>query len=177
MNNLINPFIFPNCCTLHNDSILYVKDGNNSSCFLSNENDFHIKVTNNVEKLISFLKIDKCIFNDGDESKCDLSLADAEKIYFIEIKELETNDLYDLKHTKRNKKRREAKEQLASTINEFKKTKGLKNLTKVNAVIALISKLDKNYSRIISTKDQGVIDDFMDLCGCPNIYEGNLIEF
>lgn len=177
MNSLINPNIFSKCCSVHTDSFIYIKDVKNSCCILSDEFDFHIVVENQLEKEISFLRIDKCVFNDGDKSKCDLTLADDEKIYFIEIKELETNNLINEKQNKRKNKRKEAKEQLAATINEFKKSKGLKNLKNVIAIIALIPKFDANYSKIISTKEQGVIDDFLEQCGCPNIYEGNLIEF
>jgi hypothetical protein len=177
MNDLINPIAFSNCCTVHTDSLMYIKDVKNSCCILSDKSDFHIVVENKSEKEVSFLRVDKCVFNDGDDSKCDLTLADDNKIFFIEIKEIETDNLNNVKHTKRNKKRKEAKDQLASTINEFKKTKGLKKLTNVNAIIALVPKLDFNYSNIISTKKQSVIDDFLEQCGCPNIYEGNLIEF
>ena len=120
---------------------------------------------------IHFLKIDKCVFDDGHGKRCDCAVFNENESYFVEIKELE-----DFRSSKRNKKRSEAKKQLIASINDFK-AMGTLDLTQVTAVIALVPSLTERIPTLIKTKDQGVIDDFLTKCGCPNIFEGNHIEF
>ena len=72
------------------------------------------KVINILEKEISFLAIDKCLFFDNDKfKKCDCLLFDKENICFIEIKACK------FKQRKSNKKT--AISQLKSTIEIFRK--------------------------------------------------------
>lgn len=178
LNNLDNNS-FKVCSELIDLKEFYVKDIKNSHCIISSEKDYHIKVSNPNAKQINFLKIDKCFFKDSDKlKKCDCSLNSNSEIYFIEIKEIEnTFDLTSKQdHVKRKNIRKEAKKQLIETINKFKK-EGLTDLKNTNAIISLIPMLNPNYSKLITIKEQSVIDDFMTKTGCPNIYEGNLIEF
>lgn len=173
MNNIINKINFKDCCEIINNEEIYIKDIKNNTCVISNKGDFHFNITNKNKKDISFLKIDKCVFNDGDGEKCDCAIADDELIFFIEIKELENFE----SHHKRSKKRKKAKDQLIETINIFKEKYLEIDLKKVFGVIALQPKIDDNYIKIITSKEQTVIDDFIEKCGCPNVFEGNYIEF
>lgn len=177
MNTLINNINYPTCCEIIEDVEFYIKDELNGQSVISNKDDYHIKVINNKNQKVSFLKIDKCVFNDGDDDKCDCSIANPESIYFIEIKELEFFDDSKKSHSKKNKKRNEARDQLSNTINKLKLIHTELDMKKVHAIIALQPKLEDNYVKIITSKVQNVIDSFIESCGCPNIYEGNLIEF
>lgn len=173
MNKYINTDNFTECCEIIKDENIFIKDieGGQSRLVTSEDFDIHIKNSNN--KNISFLKIDKCIYNDTDEEKCDCAVADEELIFFIEIKELENFD----SHGKRNKKRKKAKSQLIATINNFKEMFPEIDLLNVHPIIALTPKLDTGYVSLITIKDQNTIDEFIEKCGCPNIFEGNYIEF
>ncbi len=177
MNNIINKLNYPYCCEIINEVEFYIKDELNGQSNISNQNDYHIKVLNKKQQQISFLKIDKCVFNDGDSEKCDCAIANIDIIYFLEIKELELFDNSQKSHTKKSKKRNEARDQLSNSIKSLKLVHPNMDLKKVIAVIALQPKIEDNYIKIITSKVQNVIDSFTESCGCPNIYEGNLIEF
>lgn len=155
------------------EDYFYIKDIKNKQCIISTETDFHLKILNRNNQNISFLKIDKCVFDDSDKEKCDCLVANEELIYFAEIKELENFD----SHSKKSKKRKKAGDQLINTINNFKIIHPEIILKNVFAVIVLLPKLEDNYLKIISLKDQNVIDKFLEKCGCPNVFEGNQIEF
>lgn len=173
MNPIINKTNFEKCCEVISDEVFYIKDILNGCSEIVDDEEYHVIVTNRKAKDISFLKIDKCVFNDGDGKKCDFALADDEEIYFVEVKGLERFD----SHSKKNKKRAEAKTQLIKTINIFKHNNPKLDLKHTFAVIALYPVLENSYSKIITSKDQIVIDKFVEECGCPNVFEGNQIEF
>lgn len=61
-------------------------------------------------------------------------------------------------------------------MNSFKAKHQVLDLKKTFALIALLPKLQDEPRAIIQTKQGANIDKFLELCGCPNIYEGNLIE-
>lgn len=177
MNIVINKINYPNCCEYVFEKEFFIKDTLSGQSVISNKDDYHLKIVNKKVQNISFLKIDKCVFNDGDGNKCDCSVANQELIYFVEIKELELFDDPQKSHSKKSKKRIEAREQLSNTINSLKLVHKDLDLKKVYAIIALQPKLEDNYIKIITSKVQNVIDSFIESCGCPNIYEGNVIEF
>jgi len=82
-------------------------------CYIATEYG-QFKVINSLEKEISFLAIDKCLFFDNDKfKKCDCLLFDKDTICFIEIKACK------FKQRKSNKKT--AISQLKSTIEIFRK--------------------------------------------------------
>ena len=82
-------------------------------CYIATEYG-QFKVINILEKEISFLAIDKCLFFDNDKfKKCDCLIFDKETICFIEIKACK------FKQRKSNKKT--AISQLKSTIEIFRK--------------------------------------------------------
>ncbi|MFN5984213.1 MAG: hypothetical protein ACK479_12165 [Fluviicola sp.] len=169
------------CGTNVSTEIFYIKDIKDSSCELTNESDFHIKVENKEKINITFLKIDKCFFSDSDRfKKCDCAVFSKEKSYFIEIKEVENIEVLDSKLRKPSLKRKnlkkEATKQLIETINQFKKL-GLNDLRNTNAIISIVPLTLNNYTSPISTRDQSVIADFMTKTGCPNLFIGNVIEF
>lgn len=167
------------CTEKIDNSEIFIKDTKSSTSVLSTNQDYHFKIENTRKQAIKFIKIDKCVFNDGDKSKCDFAFANDEKIHFVEVKEIEGVDSLSSKegHNKRKNKRKEAKYQLAETINEFKNKYQLKNLDKVYAIITLVPELDVEFLNLLSIKDQEVIENFVVSCGCPNIFEGNHIIF
>lgn len=173
MNSIINQDSYPNCCEVISDDLIYIKDIKNKHCIISSENDYHLSILNPTNQNISFLKIDKCVYDDSDDEKCDCLVPNEDLIYFAEIKELENFD----SHSKKSKKRRKAADQLINTINNFKIIHPEIVLKNVFAVIVLLPKLEDNYLKIISLKDQNVIDKFLEKCGSPNVFEGNQIEF
>jgi len=82
-------------------------------CYIATEYG-QFKVINNLEKEITFLAIDKCLFFDNDKfKKCDCLVFDEDTICFVEIKACK------FKQRKSNKKT--ARNQLKSTIEIFRK--------------------------------------------------------
>lgn len=173
MNKFINKSNFGSCCEIINSLDIYIKDFSDGQSKLVNNGDFDFQIRNELRKELSFLKIDKCVYDDSDNEKCDCAIADENLIFFIEIKELEEFG----NHLKKNKKRRKAKSQLINTIINFKNLFPDINLINVFPVIALKPKIEDGYVSLITTKDQNSIDEFIEKCGCPNIFEGNYIEF
>lgn len=173
MNKYINKDNFKDCCHIIQDENIFIKDEVKGQSRLTTIEDFDFHIKNSKNKNISFLKIDKCVYNDSNEEKCDCAVADEDLIFFIEIKELGKFD----NHIRKNKKRKKAKSQLIATINNFKVLFPEINLLKVHPIIALVPKLEAGYVSLISIKEQNVIDEFIEKCGCPNIFEGNYIEF
>jgi hypothetical protein len=160
------------CSEKVSDQLIYVKDFFGGTSEISDESEAHVIVNNSNSKEVTFLKIDKCVFGDGDRvKKSDFGLFTVNHSYFVEIKEIQSDS-----HDSRKKKRKEATLQLIETINSFKQQFGLTDLKKTTAVIALIPTFESDYRKIISSREQGVINEFMTKCGCPNIKEGNYIE-
>ena len=73
--------------------------------------DGALTVRNNQEKLLNFLKIDSCIFDESDSKRCDCALYDEKKFFFVEFKTYNKNQ-------NRTHKRRAIK-QLENTIDTF----------------------------------------------------------
>lgn len=159
------------CSEKVSDQWIYVKDVFGGTSEISAEAEAHVIVNNSDSKEVTFLKIDKCVYGDGDRvKKSDFGLFTVDHSYFVEIKEIQSDN-----HSSRKKKRKEATLQLIETINSFKQL-GLADLKRTTAVIALIPTFESDFRKIISSREQGVINEFMTKCGCPNIKEGNYIE-
>jgi len=161
------------CVEFINLREFYVKDNEEgvSEIIYNNEHDWHVQIENENLETIKFLKIDHCIITKYNSNpRCDFGLLGLEKLYFVEIKKYKKNSL-------KKKKRKEARDQLSASIVYFKE-QGLKDLTKVHAVISLVPKI--SYQRqefIVRTSSQIALANFQKECGCPNLYEGNLIKF
>lgn len=164
--------VSPDCLTLVNETPFYIKDQESGSCELSTADNWDLKVENKTKNPVHFFKIDKCVFNDGHGKRCDCAVFNENESYFVEIKELENFD----STRKRKERRSAAKKQLIASINDFKGF-GLRNLSKVTAVIALSPALETKIPTLITTRDQATIDEFLTQCGCPNLVQGNYIEF
>ncbi|RQO35163.1 hypothetical protein DBR39_19570 [Chryseobacterium sp. KBW03] len=174
MDSIFNKSNFGSCITEHNDIEIYIKDINNSSCEISSKIDFDVVIENKKGEKISFLKIDKCVYQDGDGQgrKCDLSINNSEKVYFIEIKSIKKENLQ--KALKTNDRKDDALDQLIQTINKFKNRFPTISLRNVNAVIALKPNINI-YSQPIQTAEQVRINQLLTSCGTPNLYLGNKI--
>ena len=149
------------CSEKIRDNRFHVKDVFGATCEICTKSEAHVTINNEYAKEVTFLKIDKCVFGDGerDLKKCDCGIFTNNHAYFVEIKEIQSE-----KHDARKKKRKEATKQLIQTINSFKLL-GLTDLKNTTAVIALIPTFDLNYRKIISAREQGVINEFMSKCG------------
>lgn len=176
MNHIFNNLNFGTCISNHSESEIYVKDIDNGSCEISHKNDFDVLINNPSQKKLSFLKIDKCVYTDGDGQgrKCDLSINDNLNVYFIEIKSIKQENFS--KRLKTDDKKDDALDQLIQTINKFKIKFPSLNLRNVHAVIALKPKINI-YSQPIQTAEQVRINELLINCGTPNLYTGNKITF
>ncbi len=172
MNAIINIENYPECCQLVTDSPFWVKDKKHEMAAICDNSDYDVEVRH-TENEVAFLPIDGCVYpSGGSEKRCDFAVAGSKHLYFVEVKELERFDV----HKKKSAKRVEARAQLAETIKDFKVNHQELDLKKTIAYIALLPKLKDEPRAIIQTKQGANIDKFLEMCGCPNIYEGNLIE-
>jgi hypothetical protein len=173
MNAVINIENYPECCQLVADSPFWVKDKKHEMAVVCDNSDYDVEVRH-TENEVAFLPIDGCVYlSGGSEKRCDFAVAGSNNTYFIEIKELERFDL----HKKKNAKKVEARKQLAATINDFKaKHQQNLNLKNTIAFIALLPKYREEPRDILKTKEITNIDKFFEMCGCPNIYEGEVIK-
>lgn len=176
MENIFNSVNFNACISDFTDEIIYIKDQENGCCEISNKDDFDIVVKNINNVKFSFLKIDKCVYNDNDGTgrKCDLSINNSLSIFFIEIKSINTENFS--KKPKTNSKKDDALDQLIQTINKFKLKFPDLDLKNVHAVIALKPKINI-YSQPIQTTQQIRINELLLKSGTPNLYVGNTISF
>lgn len=153
----------------------YIKDGEDGVCYVSDITDWDLSIDSKNENGCEFIKVDKCIYGDGDESHCDCAFQTENEVYFVEIKQSVAFD--DGQATsKRSSVRKGARNQLANTINLFKKDFSLENLTNVHAVIATKPAISVQTINPISTRNQAAIAVFAQKCGCVNIHEGNYIQ-
>ena len=86
--------------------------GEYPSIIVTNYDEFHLTVKNNNKKNIVFVKTDCCLIKE--ESKCDTVLFNDEKIYFVELKKVNSAG--------RNNARKDAVLQIESTIRKFKES-------------------------------------------------------
>lgn len=129
-----------------------------------------VKILNQDKKQLHFIKIDQCIFSEMDGKRADFGISSDDKIFFIEIK------TFERKATK-GAKRKDSKIKLASTINYFKDY-GLSKMSNTFAVITIVPKIFEKRKQFIIQANQAIENEkFRQLCGCPNLFEGNFIEF
>jgi hypothetical protein len=173
MNAVINIENYPDCCQMVSDSPFWVKDKKHETAVICDNADYDVEVRH-AENEVAFLPIDGCVYpSGGSEKRCDFAVAGKNQTFFVEVKELERYD----DHDRRKKTRNAAKKQLINTIVNFKSKYQELNLRNTTAVIALLPKLEPRISLgVKSISDQNKINEFFELSGCPNIYEGNLIE-
>ena len=176
MNSIFNEINFGACISEHLDAKIYIKDIENSSCEISDENNYDVIIQNGNRKKISFLKIDKCVYSDIDGlgRKCDLSIKDDINVYFIEIKSIKEEN-FD-KKIKSQDKKDDALDQLIQTINKFKIKFPSIKIANVKAVIALKPNINI-YSQPIQSSEQVRINELLTKCGTPFLYTGNEIVF
>jgi len=172
---MINLTSYGHCVEHLSDFTAYIKDGEDGVCYVSDPSDWDVAVKSVNETGCEFIKVDKCIYGDGDESHCDCAFKTETELYFVEIKQSIAFDDGEA-HAKRSKIRKDARNQLAETINLFKKDFSLNDLRNVHAVIATKPAVSDQTIVPISTRNQAAIAVFEAKCGCVNIYEGNLIE-
>ncbi len=166
-------------CHQEISSSCYVRDDAPNKCIVSqnpNNATCYIGIFNNIS--IDLIFIDACLISSTSIQKCDLVLKSNSVIWFVELKEVifNGNNKADRKRKIRNTKK--AVKQLASTINDFK-SKGI-NLNKYT-VAALVSFppyiTEPNPISIPTTTNQSRINEFSNLCGFVDLYEGNHIIF
>ncbi|MBL7785115.1 MAG: hypothetical protein JNM36_04370 [Chitinophagales bacterium] len=129
--------------------------------FQSAESQFD--VCNVCAQMTTFLKIDNCLFSDGDDSKCDFGLSSDVELILVELKIIEPKDGWQTRkdtHKQRKNKRKESYEQLANTLNIFATNNILEQLLSQGInIIAIASVFDHNEKQKIpattsSSQDQ-----------------------
>lgn len=113
---------YPQCvandCLWHSNlEHIFIKDEEANKCIqVADPSIAHFTIENKEEKNVSFLAIDKCIFNDqSGHKKCDFAFYDLDTFAFVEIKDT---------HKRKSSKKKQAKQQLETTLQHF--------LTKIN---------------------------------------------
>ena len=103
---------------------------NERRCYINSEDNHpvHFELKNPTAANVVFAALDNCIFSTQDQSRCDFSIGNFQKLYFIEIKQV--------KRGQRSSARKDAIQQLRSAISIFREKIDL-NQTQLIAVIAL----------------------------------------
>jgi len=124
-----------NCLTETNDVLIEVYDRYDcipaeKRCYIKTEENevVHFELNNPTQASVNFVAIDNCILQSDDLSRCDFAIGNFQKLYFVEIKQVKTNQ--------RSNAKEKAIQQLGSTISIFKKIIDLDN-TELIAVICL----------------------------------------
>jgi hypothetical protein len=114
--------------------------------FQSAESQFD--VCNVCAQMTTFLKIDNCLFSDGDDSKCDFGLSSDVELILVELKIIEPKDGWQTRedtHQQRNKKRKDSYDQLENTLKTFEDKSILQQLLSQGInIIAIASVFDYN---------------------------------
>lgn len=166
------------CHQIVSDSF-YFKDNAPSKCIIINDPNIATCYIENRKKLtIDFLCIDSCLINLEATKRCDVVLICDSVIWFIELKEVVFNGNVkdDIKRKIRNSKK--AVKQLATTINHFK-SKGIDiNTYSVFSLISFPPYINEtNPISIPTTTSQSRINQYANLTGYVDLYEGNHIIF
>lgn len=77
--------------------------------------DLHVR--NSKRRVVHFIAIDHCLYDDSNPSKCDCALVSGDKIYFIEFKSSEKQN--DAAIAKTNTNPGDCLNQLAASIRDF----------------------------------------------------------
>ncbi|HWK04557.1 MAG TPA: hypothetical protein VNS58_13045 [Puia sp.] len=91
----------------------------------------HFTLRNPLNESLIFAALDNCILRSNDVSRCDFTIGNFRKLYFVEIKQVNTGQ--------RATARKDAIQQLHSSIALFRNRINLQN-TDLNAVICLKAK-------------------------------------
>jgi hypothetical protein len=160
------PTCFANHCIVETkEHPVLIKDANPGKCVIvSSASDAHFTVFNPNKKNITFIPIDKCIWDDSSgHKKCDFAITDVAIFAFVEIKDT-------LNRSSSNKK--DAKEQLEETIRRFAAVSKLKTVVRK----AVISWKYIPSKPAASTLMQSSAVHFWDTYGFE-LLEGNEISF
>lgn len=78
------------CLEITNSPELHINDPTESKCQILSSEEIHLSnfhIINQNRKDLSFLSIDKCVFNDNSHKKCDFAIFDEKTFCFVEIKD------------------------------------------------------------------------------------------
>jgi len=113
---------FQKCQEITTKQHFFIRDGEDQQAAYIDENFGEFEIINPKKNSLSFLKIDTCIFDSNDISRCDCAIYDENTFCFIELKCIKPKNF--------NKKRREAEKQLETTIVQFQQEDILQNKKK-----------------------------------------------
>jgi hypothetical protein len=147
------------CLEAISEGVFYIFDSATEPqrCFIRkvDSDPIHFTVRNPQYREIYFLAIDKCIFQDGDSSRCDCAVFDDKEFNFIEISES--------KKLHRNEKRKKALSQLGNTVDLFRAS-GIQLPVDVNAIVCFVGKnifparnSQNNEARLAFYEERGVV--------------------
>ncbi|WP_297440407.1 hypothetical protein [Sulfurimonas sp.] len=109
---------FNHCLESINKKNFFIQDGNDKQPAFIVEKHGEFEVINNTKHPINFLKIDSCVANSTDNSRCDCAIYNNTTFCFIELKCIKPKNL--------QKNRRKAEKQLEVTIQAFRNKEVLK---------------------------------------------------
>lgn len=150
------------CYKILENSVYYLEEIKNSTVLLKTEEEYwNLCLENEKLKEILFLENENSIMKNEDSKKCDWVFFEADKIYFIESK--------DVKPRNRRKERNDATKQLIVTI-EFYRSK-----IKLDSITIFAQICFQSNSKIVKTGDQARKVLFKQYNS--EFSEGNLIKF
>lgn len=147
------------CIEVVSESVFFIFDSATEPkrCFIRkvDSDPIHFTIRNPESRDIHFLAIDKCIFQDGDSSRCDCAVFHDKEFNFIEISES--------KKLHRNEKRKKALSQLANTVDLFRAS-DIQFTADVNAIVCFVGKnifparnSQNNEARLAFYEERGVV--------------------
>ena len=110
---------FNTCVESIDEKLFFIQDGDNQKSAFIVEKNGEFEVANNTSDPIKFLKIDSCVSNSSDNTRCDCAIYNSDTFCFIELK--------CIKPTSFSKNRKKAEKQLEATIEEFDNEDIIKN--------------------------------------------------
>lgn len=123
------PVCSTNHCVIETDAHqIFIQDTKGSKCVITaSAPDAHFTVNNTSNKNITFIAIDKCIWDDqSGHKKCDFAITDSVVFAFVEIKDTDSRS---------SEHKKKAKEQLEETIVRFSVVVSLTNTAR-KAIVA-----------------------------------------
>jgi len=111
------------------EKCFYIEDGDNQKPAEINYINGEFKVVNNANSPMNFLKIDSCIYDSTDDTRCDCAIYNHNTFCFIELK--------CIRPSKFTKNRKKAESQLEATIVDLLRNRTLEAYVSLNCQIKI----------------------------------------
>jgi len=132
---------FDDCLESIDEKHFFIQDGEaQRPAFIVGTNG-EFEVINNTDSPINFLKIDSCVYDSRDGTRCDCAIYNDDTFCFLELK--------NSKRTNWKSHRESAEKQLEATILDFKDENITNNKTLEAYMCCTSCNIDGNYTRIL----------------------------